>query len=255
MADLIVVVPSRGRPGAVAPLVDAFRETCATGTRIVLVVDADDPTRHEYAAAVEATLTEPEAVDITTYGQPDKTYLSRESAIGRLVVSHGTGMAEALNIAALPLVNEHYAIGFMGDDHRPRTFGWDAEYLKALRELGTGIVYGDDLVQRRNLPTQVAMTSDIIRTLGYMTPPGLGHMYLDNFWRDLGTAAGCLRYLPDVVVEHVHPVAGKAAWDEGYARVNDAAVYERDRTAYARYRATGFADDVVNVVALLRSRV
>ena len=249
MPELIVVVPSRGRPAAVAPLVEAFRETCAGNTRIVLVVDRDDPTLNAYAAAIQSSISrEPE--DTTQFGAAVPRFDIGHTVVSQLIISTGTGMAEALNLAAGGLVNEHYAIGFMGDDHRPRTYGWDYEYLKALRELGTGIVYGNDLFQQERIPTQVAMTSDIVRTLGWMTPPGLGHMYLDNFWRDLGTAAGCLRYLPDVVVEHVHPVAGKADWDEGYARVNDAAVYERDRRAYERYLATGFTADVAKVRAL-----
>ncbi len=47
-----------------------------------------------------------------------------------------------------------------------------------------------------------------------------GKRNVDNYWRDLGTAAGCLTYLPDAIVEHLHPSAGKAALDEGYGRVN-----------------------------------
>jgi hypothetical protein len=90
----------------------------------------------------------------------------------------------------------------MGDDHFPRTHGWDQAYLDALRELGTGIVYGNDLLQGHRLPTQCAMTADIVRRWGYMALPTLRHMYVDNFWRDLGNAADCLRYLPEVVVEH-----------------------------------------------------
>jgi len=223
-ATLTFIVPSRGRPEKLAPLAGAFRGLCAEATDLIVSIDDDDPRRAEYVEVVE--------------GLP---------GVG-VVVGGNTSMAEALNRAAEAV--DSWAIGFLGDDHMPRTPGFDLAYVKALRDLGTGIVYGDDLVQRQNLPTQVAMTSDIVRTLGYMTPPGLGHMYLDNFWRDLGRGAGCLRYLPDVVVEHVHPVAGKAAWDEGYARVNDAAVYERDRIAYARYRATRFPADVAKVRAL-----
>jgi hypothetical protein len=162
-------------------------------------------------------------------------------------------MVEALNARATGyagLDDPPFAIGFMGDDHCPRTYGWDKAYVDALREMGTGIVYGNDLIQGARLPTQVAMTADIVRALGYMAPPALTHLYVDNFWRDLGTVAGCLRYLPDVTVEHRHPIAGKAEWDEGYRRVNDAAMYERDRLAYVEYQRTQFVADVAKVKAL-----
>lgn len=207
MADLVIIVPSRGRPEAARELADAFAETCTADTRLVFSLDADDSTADDYP--------EPR------------------------VVAGNKSMVEALNRALnqylLDGVLWPFAIGFMGDDHRPRTKGWDTAYLEALRELGTGIVYGDDLLQSQNLPTQCAMTADIVRALGYMAPSALHHMYVDNFWRELGKNAGCLRYLPEVVVEHLHPVAGKSEWDEGYRRVNDATVFARDEDAFRQY--------------------
>jgi hypothetical protein len=143
-------------------------------------------------------------------------------------------MVEALNVAA-ESVNE-FAVGFMGDDHRPRTKGWDTAYLAALIQMRVGMVYGDDGWQHETLPTQIAMTTDIVKALGWMAPPALVHMYVDNWWLELGRAAGCIRYLPDVVVEHMHPVAGKAEWDEGHRRVNQQAMYHVDGATFARLR-------------------
>jgi hypothetical protein len=236
VADLITIVPSRGRPHAVARLAWAFA-TCTADTVLMLVVDDDDPTLPDYRAAVEAA-----------------------QAAGRKV-GIGTGAAQnmnqALNGAARLLVDEAtkkppFAIGFMGDDHRPRTDGWDAAYLSALRELGTGLVYGNDLIQGEGLPTQVAMTADIVRAWGWFAPPALSHLYLDNFWLDLGRAAGCIRYLPDVVVEHCHPVVGKSPVDDGYLRVNAPAVYERDRLAYEAFHRDGGFVRAVDAVRTLR---
>jgi hypothetical protein len=226
MADLIVIVPSRGRPGAAHALARVFADTCTADTRLVFSVDVDDPKRAEYSPLISNGPVE-------------------------LDVDVNRSMVDALNSSAGKRLTGHpYAIGFMGDDHCPRTHGWDQAYLDALRELGTGIVYGNDLLQRERIPTQVAMTADIVRTLGYMAPPGLVHLYVDNFWRDLGAVADCLRYLPDVVIEHRHPVAGKASWDDGYRRVNAPEVYERDRLAYSGYLAGRFRDDVATVRAL-----
>jgi hypothetical protein len=130
---------------------------------------------------------------------------------------------------------------------------WDLAYLDALREMGTGIVYGNDLLQGKRLPTQVAMTADIIRALGYMVPPELFHMYADDWWKVLGHNAGCLRYLPDVIVEHMHPVAGKAEWDEGHKRVNAQEVYDRDYAAYASLQTRELPGAIFRVRALLKS--
>jgi hypothetical protein len=226
MTDLVVVVPSRGRPEAARELAEAFAGTCTAGTQLVFSLDADDPLVPEYPSGTAK------------------------------VTAWNKSMVEALNSAALAIsaglfeLDGPFAIGFQGDDHRPRTQGWDQAYLDALRELGTGIVYGDDLLQRRNLPTQCAMTSDIVRTLGFMAPPSLTHLYVDNFWLELGNRAECIRFLPDVVVEHRHPVAGKAQWDEGYARVNNSDMYARDEAAFREYYLDGLVRDVEKVRAL-----
>jgi hypothetical protein len=230
VTDLIIIVPSRGRPHAAAELIEAFGETRTTA-QLVFALDEDDPTRDEYAKVVP-----PATATIDTGGAP-------------------ATMVRALNAAAMHRAaseNPPFAVGFMGDDHRPRTPGWDAVYLEALRELGTGIVYGNDLLQGERIPTQVAMTSDIVRSLGWMAPPVLTHLYVDNFWKDLGVQAGCLRYLADVVVEHLHPVAGKAAWDEGHVRVNAPEMYHADRAAYARFIEVGGLTAAVETVRSLR---
>ena len=237
MADLVVIVPSRGRPEAVADLYEAFKVTCVADTRLKVVVDDNDPTLPEYPNSAP------------TWACESRT------------------MGEALNIGALSIAKHGYtddpryqdstppfAVGFMGDDHRPRTHGWDKAYLDALREMGTGIVYGNDLLQGENIPTQVAMTSDIVRALGYMAPPSLVHLYFDNFWKVLGNGADCLRYLPDVIVEHMHPTAGKAEWDEGYLRVNSSAMYEHDRDSFADWLRTSMVEDVAKVRALRGAR-
>lgn len=230
MADLVVIVPSRGRPDAIEDLLAAFAETCTADTELAIAIDADDPQRAAYLKLA------------------DRLYSVSEQASGTMV--------SALNQAAEYATTDQFvtpgpfAIGFMGDDHRPRTVGWDAAYLEALHDLGTGIVYGNDLLQGPNLPTQCAMTADIIRAVGHMAPPALRHMYCDNYWRDLGQQAGCLRYLPDVVVEHMHPFAGKAEWTEGHKRVNDRAVYDHDAHAYAAYVRDRLAADVAAVRGL-----
>ncbi len=255
MADLVVIVPSRGRPEAAADLAEAFRETCTADTRLVFVVDADDPAVSRYypdPVRLDGLASLRRASDAISHGEVAMPAQSQGQPTFVVVAENQPGtMVAALNEAAVAsaVQGQWFAVGFMGDDHRPRTHGWDKLYLEALRELRTGIVYGNDLLQGENLPTQCAMTADIIRTLGYMAPPTLRHMYVDNYWRDLGRIARCLRYLPDVVVEHMHPLAGKADWDAGHLRVNDAAVYDADADAY---RAHPLLADATKVLALRR---
>lgn len=227
MADLVVIVPSRGRPESAVEMAAAFRETCTGDTQLIFAIDEDDPTRNDYLKVLKAW-----HGTAVYYGLAES-------------------MVEALNGAAAAfLVDDPFALGFMGDDHRPRTVGWDQAYLDALNGLGTGIVYGNDGFQGENLPTQVAMTADIVRALGWMAPPVLRHLYVDNVWKALGSTACCLRYLPDVLVEHMHPFAGKAELDDGYARVNSAEVAGHDRDAYEQWLLTDASGDVAKIRAL-----
>lgn len=242
MTDLVVIVPSRGRPGAAVELAEAFRLTCTADTQLLLALDSNDLTRPAYPAGLH----------IKTVGGVSAGW---STEVG-VIVTESRSMVEALNLAVQDLLvggPQPFAIGFMGDDHRPRTRGWDEAYLTELHKLGTGMVYGNDLLQGGNLPTQIAMTSDIPRALGYMAPPCLTHLYVDNYWRNLGQRAGCLSYLKDVTVEHVHPVTGKVEWTPGHRRVNTQEMYNADSHAYNAYVAAGhLAEDVETLSALRR---
>jgi hypothetical protein len=153
----------------------------------------------------------------------------------QLVVGPPSRIGPILNREVPRAATEAPFVAFMGDDHRPRTVAWDQLYINNLRDMGTGVVYGNDLYQGPNIPTQVAMTSNIIKATGYFVPPGAKHLYLDNMWADIGRVTK-LRYLPDVVVEHMHPCAGKAEWDEGYANNNSVATYSEDEAIYLAWK-------------------
>lgn len=236
MDDLLVIVPTRGRPGNARRVVEAWRATGGFDTaKLLFAVDADDPELPGYEAV--------------------KNEVLFKLPVSLCVVEQWKPMVHKLDEAARFLADEHFALAFAGDDHLPRTPGWASRYLEALCDLGTGIVYGDDLLQREKLPTQWAMTSDIVRALGRMVPAPVEHLYCDNAVLALGREADCIRYLPDVVVEHVHPVARKAPMDDGYRAVNAPAQYRRDGDAYRRWVAGGLARDASTVRALRAAHV
>lgn len=211
---LTVLVPTRGRPGNLAELWTAFTETCTGETTLLACLDDDDP---ELNAYLEIT------ADIH----------------GRFAISQGPRLrlGGTLNHVAPGEATRAPYLAFMGDDHRPRTVGWDTAYMTELARLGTGLVYGNDLIQGGSLPTQVAMTSDIVLATGHMVPLGATHLFLDNAWLALGRALDAITYLPDVVVEHLHPIAGKAEWDPGYAECNTDALMDADRAVFQTWQA------------------
>ena len=210
MRNLVVLVPSRNRPGSIAELIKSFDET-ETESDLIVIVDDDEPQMDEYLA---------QGCDVL------------------MVQKQGKGMAKPLNFAANLMKDKYRHFAFLGDDHRPRTKNWDVTFINKLDELGTGLVYGNDLLQGENLATAVAMTGNIVKELGGMVPQDMIHLYLDNFWMTLGKDLNALAYLPEVILEHLHPVAGKAEWDDQYREVNAPEVYSADKKALDDYLAS-----------------
>lgn len=220
---LLMIVPSRGRPANAEALVASWYDTTGPEADLLFACDSDDPTLESYSPMF--------------------------MEVGPRLRLGGT-----LNAVSALYAKSYDAIGFCGDDHRFRTKDWHLRFLTELDRLGSGMVYGDDLIQGPNLPTAIAMTSDIIRTLGYMVPGGLVHLEIDTAWKLLGEAIGRITYLPDVVIEHCHPIAQKAEWDAGYRECNDPAQYESDGRRLADWRHGGMTTDVEKLQQMIAAK-
>lgn len=206
---LITLVPTRNRVENALELLEVFYDkSTEDSSGLLFVVGTEDPRLDEYLEYI------PE---------------------NHLLIFRDRGLVKALNYAAPLYWDEYEAIGFMGDDHRPRTTGWDSAYLDELRELGSGYVYGNDLLMGERIPTQVAISSTIIKALGFFGPPRFWHLYVDNTWKDMGTGLGRIKYLPGVVVEHMHFTNGKSKEDSGYKHVNSEITVKHDWQEYCRW--------------------
>lgn len=73
----------------------------------------------------------------------------------------------------------------------------------------------------------------------------------DNAWLDLGQGADCLRYLPRVIIEHMHPARLAAPKDATYADALSSSQMA-DKAAYGRWWHTGRGRDVATVRELMR---
>jgi hypothetical protein len=222
VVKIIVIVPTRGRPQNAQRLAKAFAETVADpdNTHLVFGVDDDDPLADDYAA---------------------------------LGVSYALGprlrMAGTLNMIARESADDWDVIGFMGDDHLPRTYGWDNMVRENMKP--GGVLYGNDLVQGQNLPTEVFLDARIVHEVGGFVPDGFTHLFLDNVWKMWGECAGTLRYLPDMIIQHVHPISGLVDYDEGYIEVNSVSVWNADEARFNEYVASGELDaDVEKIKAI-----
>ncbi|WP_069883534.1 hypothetical protein [Streptomyces luteocolor] len=229
--DLLVIIPTRGRPQAVPEIVQAWDDTGATAD-VLFAVDNDDP---ELAAYKK------HAADLNGDGRVRFTFGKRRRLVG------------TLNQQAVKAAKSYRFLAFLGDDHRPRPAAtpWD-ERIRVCLSGGPGIVYGNDLLQGEKMATAVAMTSDIVTTLDYMAPPAMVHLCADLVWVEWGRGMGRITYLDDMIIEHLHPAAGKADVDQGYEEANSEQQVSADSAAYYEYRdGGGLEADLVKLRALV----
>ena len=87
----------------------------------------------------------------------------------------------------------HYPfLASFGDDHLPKTKGWDRALCRAIGDMGgTGFSYPWDGI-RDDIPEVYLLSADIPETLGWVMEPSLNHWYNDNVIADLGHGAGCI---------------------------------------------------------------
>ena len=228
--DLLVIIPTRGRPQAIPEIMQAWDDTGATAD-VLFAVDTDDPELAGYKAHA------------ATYKADSRV---------RFVFGKRRRLVGTLNQQAIKAAKSYRFLGFMGDDHRPRVAeqAWDAR-IRICLSGGPGIVYGNDLLMGEQMPTAVAMTSDIVTTLGFMAPSAFVHLCVDLVWLEWGKGMGRITYLDDMVIEHLHPAAGKAAVDQGYEECNSPEQVGADSAAYYAYRDEGGLDTDLEKLRLL----
>ncbi len=218
---VIVLAPSRGRPARAKLMMESFLDTkVLDDTELVLVTDESDSTGHEYQK------------------------LGHYKGVRRIQLwGEETGnLVRATNTAAKRYWSRNVVLGHVGDDHLFRTEGWDTRVMEEL--FFPGVAYGDDLLQHERLPTAAFMSSVIPRTLGWMALPSANHLYIDDTWKKIGEDINSLHYMRDVVIEHMHPAAGKAESDAGYEKWNSEATVIHDREAFRRWLVTYREEDI-----------
>lgn len=218
---MLAIVPSRGRPDRLRAMIASFEATTSLRTDLLVVIDADE--RAAYDLWIDQA--------------------STDARLQLLVLPQ---------MLMVPKINEAVRwrpgygwYAFLGDDHHPRTSGWDITMTDALDR--TGLAYGNDLLQGENMATAVVMTGDIPAALGFMAPPVLDHLFCDNYWMALGRGLGNLVWMPEVVIEHVHYLTGAVEKDATYLIGNNQERWVHDEAAYRAWERDNLTDDIGRV--------
>ena len=181
-SDLIsVLAPSRGRPKALQQMVDSVYET-GSNVEVLAYVDDDDM---DYP------------VDNVTVVRGPRINLS-----------------DCWNRLAEKAKGDILHMG--SDDIRFRTPHWDEMVRQAFKVFPDRIVfvYGDDGIHDRRMGTHGFISREWYQTVGRFTPPQFPCDYADTWLNEVAQTIGRAMYIPGMLIEHLHPIAGKASWDQ-----------------------------------------
>jgi hypothetical protein len=223
---VVIIMPTRGRPaGAMAAYESAVATATEEDTKVIATLDEGDPYLGGYSGA-----------------------LLEDSVVC------GGNMIERTNIAAAEVVERFDIIGWMADDNRMLTEGWDRAVLDAMRD-GVGFVNLNDLFWSEKAPNDKPVNTftraSIVRALGYFANPVTSHHFMDDTWRILGNSTDSSVYLESVICEHLHPVNKKAEWDASYRETEDMGLIRAEQQLFMNWIWTQFKEDRLKVKACL----
>lgn len=209
----IWLLPTRNRVDQTLALL----EKC-DGLNVILLVSQSDPALHDYHAIANAMFT---------------------------CISEGMAAKCQEFYEAHPF---HDWYGILTDDLEPETEGWAARLIAQTN--GWNIVASNDGWQQR-MQGALVFSGDLLRTVGYLAPPNLKHLYFDDVWESLGKATGCLQYDLSIMVKHAH--AGlKGATDSTAKKVGT--FWATDEHAFAAWRIDGQQKAIERIEQLMRDR-
>ena len=110
-------------------------------------------------------------------------------------------MVDRSNMIAAHYWDRFDYIGWVADDNRFETPGWDQIVVNALQK--TPVVFCNDVVSPGSKPSHVFMDARIPKALGWFLHPDMRSTFFDDVWHDLGKGLG-ITYLDDVRIPHLY---------------------------------------------------
>ena len=191
-----ILCPTRNRPQNLIRLVDSLVSTVSDIQNVELLVYIDDD---------------------------DQESIPALSAIAERV---NTNAVQGNKLIGSQMYNELVKMAkgdiimFAADDIVFGTPKWDVIVQQEFDKFEDKIlfVYGEDGFQHGRIGTHGFIHRHWVELLGYVLPPKLASAYTDEWVTELADRAGRRCYMPNLVVEHMHPAVGKAPNDETYTK-------------------------------------
>ena len=196
------ILPSRSRPHNLLRLIDAWKKTGAS-TPVLLCIDFDDPCLKQY-----------ETIEIP----PEWS----------VAVGLRGPLSNIYNNSYKRHQNDPW-FGFIADDVVPITNGWDVKLIETAGSDGMAVPAGGETTG--GCPHFV-LGGDLVRSVGWLSLPGLDRIYIDTVWGKIARSRGVYREVQNVKLEHRHFSNGKALMDSTYRKHNK----EKDKIIYDNWR-------------------
>lgn len=208
---ILTICPTYNRQKLLKEMINSWSNTITSNNTLILGVDIGDPSIAEYPKDVN-----------------------------KIICKHKSTVTEIINSIWVQYPDyDFYHI--TNDDVIYHTLGWDTKLTNILNEKGGGIAYGDDMFQGINLPTFPFISANIVKAVRYLQQSSLIRYCGDTVWHDIGYKCGCLFYLGEVKIEHMHKLAGKGEIDV------DMDIFQKDWHSYIKWATTEAKYDVMRV--------
>ncbi len=145
-------------------------------------------------------------------------------------------------------------VGLLNDDHRPRTMEWDKKILAHLN--GNNIIGTNDgpspdkpWMAPKKLCGATCWSGNVLRTIGWMFPARLNHLFIDDVWEQLAGPAQCAQIIMDVCVEHVHAYKDGEK-DATFEKVNSSDSWQHDHAVFQDWIKNDAAKDIARLMAI-----
>lgn len=207
------LLPSRRRPGNLRQFCDALKNT-NTSTAGLILIQRDEFEDMDLAVQYHAL------------ELPEKW---------QIVKTRGESQGDKLR-DTVSMYHHCDWVGLIGDDQTPLTKNWDLKIIEWVRGWNLVTCHDDGWQIHEKGPNGILTTpgricgapcwsGDLYREVGYIFPPGMHHVYLDDIWEELGKHSGCWNFAqhsrPDVVIAHKHYQRDQVAKDQTYHQAYD----------------------------------
>jgi len=179
---------------------------------------------HRTLNSVRTTANRPERIEVVLYADADDL-ISQSIEFPALTVRKLVGPRQSMGqiTRACYAACSANVIMLANDDIIFRTRGWDETVLQTFAEFPDDIalVWGNDL--HSGMPAHPFLSRTVCDMLGQICPAEYDREFIDTHLYDvfrelLKLGQNRMRYLPEVVVEHLHVYAGKMIADATFMK-------------------------------------